>query len=85
VCEQSFVNGERSAEGRKTVTVPPLHRNVCGCSARQDTEILQQIADLAASGKLRIAIGRSVGLDQAIALISDLEAGRRAKGKAVIG
>lgn len=50
----------------------------------QDTEILQNIADLAASGKLSISIGRTAGLDEAIALIGDLEAGRRTKGKAVI-
>ena len=47
-------------------------------------ENLQKIVDLAASGKLPISIGRTATLDQAIALISDLEAGRRTKGKAVI-
>jgi NADPH:quinone reductase-like Zn-dependent oxidoreductase len=40
-------------------------------------ENLQKIVDLAASGKLPISIGRRATLDQAIALISDLEAGRR--------
>lgn len=43
---------------------------------------MQTIADLAGSGKLRISIGCIVKLDEVIALIGDLEAGRRAKGKA---
>jgi NADPH:quinone reductase-like Zn-dependent oxidoreductase len=59
----------------------PRHKFVLGS---QNTEILQKIADLASSGKLSISIGRTVKLDEAIALISDLEAGRRTKGKAVI-
>ena len=50
----------------------------------QDLETLQQIADLANSGKLGISIGRTAKLEDAIAIIGDLEAGRRAKGKAVI-
>jgi NADPH:quinone reductase-like Zn-dependent oxidoreductase len=50
----------------------------------QDAEILQQIADLAGGGKLSISIGRRATLEDAIAVISDLEAGRRAKGKTVI-
>ncbi|AXL53689.1 hypothetical protein DSC91_007244 [Paraburkholderia caffeinilytica] len=49
-----------------------------------DTEILQKIADLAGGGKLKISIGRTEKLDDAIALISDLESGRRTKGKAII-
>jgi NADPH:quinone reductase-like Zn-dependent oxidoreductase len=52
--------------------------------ASPGAEILQKIVDLAASGKLPISIGRTATLDRAIALISDLEAGRRTKGKAVI-
>jgi NADPH:quinone reductase-like Zn-dependent oxidoreductase len=48
------------------------------------TEILQKIVDLASSGKLPISIGRMVKLDEGIALIGDLESGRRTKGKAVI-
>jgi NADPH:quinone reductase-like Zn-dependent oxidoreductase len=40
--------------------------------------------DLASSGKLPLTIGRTAPLAEAIALISDLEAGRRTKGKAVI-
>jgi NADPH:quinone reductase-like Zn-dependent oxidoreductase len=50
----------------------------------QDAEILQKVADLAGNGKLSISIGRRATLEDAIAVISDLEAGRRAKGKAVI-
>jgi NADPH:quinone reductase-like Zn-dependent oxidoreductase len=50
----------------------------------QDVDILQQIADLAGSGKLSISIGRRTTLEDAIAIISELEAGRRAKGKSVI-
>ncbi|HVR94104.1 MAG TPA: hypothetical protein VHI75_09700 [Casimicrobiaceae bacterium] len=41
-------------------------------------------SDLAGRGKLGISIGRSVKLDEAIALIGELKAGRRTKGKAVI-
>jgi NADPH:quinone reductase-like Zn-dependent oxidoreductase len=52
--------------------------------ASPSAEILQKVVDLAASGKLPISIGRTATLNQAIALISELEAGRRAKGKAVI-
>ena len=47
-------------------------------------ELLQKLADFAGSGKLRIGIGRTAKLDDAIAMLSDLEAGRRTKGKAVI-
>lgn len=49
-----------------------------------DIAILQKLVDLAGAGKLSISIGRTATLDEAIALISDLEAGRRAKGKSVI-
>jgi NADPH:quinone reductase-like Zn-dependent oxidoreductase len=52
--------------------------------ASMGAENLQKIVDLAASGKLPISVGRKATLDQAIALISDLETGRRTKGKAVI-
>jgi NADPH:quinone reductase-like Zn-dependent oxidoreductase len=48
------------------------------------TEVVQKIADLAGSGKLPLAIGRVAPLDDAIALIADLEAGRGSQGKAVI-
>lgn len=59
----------------------PRHAFVMGT---QDTELLQKLADFAGSGKLRIGIGRTAKLDVAIAMLSDLEAGRRTKGKAVI-
>jgi NADPH:quinone reductase-like Zn-dependent oxidoreductase len=48
------------------------------------TEILQKIVDLAAAGKFPITIGRTAPLEESIALIGDLEAGRRVKGKAII-
>lgn len=57
------------------------HKFVMGS---QDADVLQKVADLAASGRLHISIGRSAKLDDAIALITDLEAGRRSKGKSVI-
>lgn len=50
----------------------------------QNQEVLQKIANLAADGKLSISIGRTAKLHEAIALIADLEAGKRTKGKAVI-
>jgi NADPH:quinone reductase-like Zn-dependent oxidoreductase len=59
----------------------PRHKFVMGS---QDTATLQKVADLAGAGKLAISIGRTAVLDQAIALLTDLEAGRRSKGKAVI-
>jgi NADPH:quinone reductase-like Zn-dependent oxidoreductase len=46
--------------------------------------ILQKIADLAAAGQFPVAISRTAPLSEAIALISDLEAGKRVPGKAVI-
>lgn len=49
-----------------------------------DVEILEKISDLAGSGKLSITVGRRATLEDAIALIGDLEEGRRTKGKAVI-
>jgi len=52
--------------------------------ASPSIDILQKIVDLATSGKLPISIGRTARLDEGIALIGDLEAGRRTKGKAVI-
>ncbi|QWF71574.1 NAD(P)-dependent alcohol dehydrogenase [Methylomonas paludis] len=47
-------------------------------------QILEKLAELAAAGKLSISIGRTAKLAEAIALITDLETGRRTKGKAVI-
>jgi NADPH:quinone reductase-like Zn-dependent oxidoreductase len=52
--------------------------------ADPSVEILQTVADLAVAGKLRISIGRTAGLNEAIALIGDLETGARVNGKAVI-
>lgn len=50
---------------------------------KQDAATLDEVAKLACSGKLKIAIGHKVGLGQAIGLIKDLEAGR-AKGKGLV-
>jgi len=49
-----------------------------------NTEILQKVVELAGAGKLPLSIGRTAPLDEAVALIKDLESGKRAKGKAVI-
>jgi NADPH:quinone reductase-like Zn-dependent oxidoreductase len=46
--------------------------------------ILQKIVDLAVAGRLPITISRTARLSEATALISDLEAGKRVPGKAVI-
>lgn len=46
--------------------------------------ILQKIVDIAVAGRLPITISRTVQLSEAIVLISDLEAGKRVPGKAVI-
>jgi NADPH:quinone reductase-like Zn-dependent oxidoreductase len=59
----------------------PRHKFFFGA---QRIEALQTIAELAGSGKLKISIGRTAKLEDAIALITDLEAGRRTQGKAVI-
>jgi NADPH:quinone reductase-like Zn-dependent oxidoreductase len=59
----------------------PRHKFFFGT---QQLETLQKIAEFAASGKLKITIGRTAKLDDAIALITDLESGRRTQGKAVI-
>ncbi|KAA3512883.1 NADP-dependent oxidoreductase [Agrobacterium rosae] len=48
------------------------------------TSILQKIVDLALAGQFTIPINRIVSLSEAIALISDLEAGNRLPGKSVI-
>jgi NADPH:quinone reductase-like Zn-dependent oxidoreductase len=73
-------------------TNPSAHKFIRSVFSRQHkfvfgnpgTDVVQKIADLAGSGKLSISIGRTVSLDDAIALIGDLEAGRRTKGNAVI-
>ncbi len=46
--------------------------------------ILQKIADLAVTGQFPVPISRTAPLSEAIALISDLETGKRVPGKAVI-
>ncbi|MER9648687.1 NADP-dependent oxidoreductase [Mesorhizobium sp. M0199] len=46
--------------------------------------ILQKIVDLAIAGRFPITIGRTARLPEAVALISDLESGKRVPGKAVI-
>jgi NADPH:quinone reductase-like Zn-dependent oxidoreductase len=48
------------------------------------TPILQKIVDLAAAGQFTIPINRTAPLSEAIALISNLEAGNRLPGKSVI-
>lgn len=48
------------------------------------TSILQKIVDLTTAGQFTIPINRTAPLAEAIALISDLEAGHRLPGKAVI-
>jgi NADPH:quinone reductase-like Zn-dependent oxidoreductase len=48
------------------------------------TVILQKIVDLAVAGQFPITISRTAPLSEAIALITDLEAGKRVPGKAVI-
>lgn len=48
------------------------------------TLILQKIVDLATAGQFSIPISRTAPLSDAIALISDLEAGNRLPGKSVI-
>lgn len=46
--------------------------------------ILKKVVDLAVAGRFPISIGRTARLSEAIALISDLEAGKRVPGKAVV-
>lgn len=48
------------------------------------TLILQKIVDLATAGQFAIPISRTAPLSEAIALISNLEAGNRLPGKSVI-
>ena len=57
------------------------HRMVRGLPSQ---EILGKVLGLAVDGFFPIAISRTAPLSEAIALITDLEAGRRAGGKAVI-
>ena len=61
--------------------VSPRHRLVRGMPSKV---ILQKVVDLAVAGQFQVTISRTSGLSEAIALIGDLEAGRRGAGKAVI-
>ncbi|WP_421360470.1 NADP-dependent oxidoreductase [Agrobacterium rosae] len=61
--------------------ISPRHSFVRGVLS---TSILQKIVDLALAGQFTIPISRVVSLSEAIALISDLEAGNRLPGKSVI-
>lgn len=57
------------------------HKMVRGLPSQ---DILQKVVDLAVAGRFPIPISRTVPLSEAIALISDLESGKRVPGKAVI-
>lgn len=46
--------------------------------------ILQGVVDLAVAGQFPLPVGRTAHFSDAIAMISDLETGQRARGKAVI-
>lgn len=59
----------------------PKHRFARGAPGNT---ILRAVADLAVAGKLPLPVGRTAPLSEAIAMISDLEAGKRVTGKAVI-
>lgn len=61
--------------------ISPKHSFVRGVLS---TPILQKIVDLAAAGQFTIPINRTAPLSEAIALISDLEAGNRLPGKSVV-
>jgi NADPH:quinone reductase-like Zn-dependent oxidoreductase len=50
----------------------------------QTVDTLEQVARLAADGKLRVQIGRTAPLEDAIRLISDVESGKKEPGRAVI-
>jgi NADPH:quinone reductase-like Zn-dependent oxidoreductase len=50
----------------------------------RNTQTLQKVVDFAALGKLRLPIGRTGSLSEAIPMITDLEHGKRLSGKAVI-
>lgn len=57
------------------------HRMVRGLPSQ---DILAKVVRLAADGDFPISISRTAPLSEAIALIGDLEAGKRSSGKAVI-
>jgi NADPH:quinone reductase-like Zn-dependent oxidoreductase len=58
------------------------HRNLVFFNGNAAT--LQKVVEFAAAGKLELPIGRTVGLDEAIPMIAELERGKRFSGKAVI-
>jgi NADPH:quinone reductase-like Zn-dependent oxidoreductase len=58
------------------------HRNLVFFNRNAAT--LQKVVQFAATGKLQLPVGRSVGLGEAIPMITDLERGKRISGKAVI-
>lgn len=45
---------------------------------------IQPVADLAAAGQLRVPIGRTIPLDEAIAQIALMESGKGGKGKTIV-
>lgn len=59
----------------------PRYKIVMGTPSLQ---VLEAVADAAAQGTLHIEVGRTAPLEQAIALITDTEQGRKAKGRSVI-
>jgi NADPH:quinone reductase-like Zn-dependent oxidoreductase len=61
--------------------VSSRHRFVRGVPSQV---ILQKVVDLAVAGRFPITISRTASLSDAIALIGDLEAGKRVPGKAII-
>lgn len=52
--------------------------------ATPSAEVLEAVAAAAASGTLQVEVGRTGPLSQAIALITDLEHGRKGRGRSVI-
>ncbi|MBP0617756.1 NADP-dependent oxidoreductase [Jiella mangrovi] len=61
--------------------ISPKHRFARGAPSN---DILLKVADLAVAGKFPLPVGRTAHLFDAIAMIRDLEAGKRVAGKAVI-
>jgi NADPH:quinone reductase-like Zn-dependent oxidoreductase len=51
---------------------------------KQDNPTMREVVELAGKGKLKIAVGRVVRLNEGISLIRDLERGARSKGKGLI-
>jgi NADPH:quinone reductase-like Zn-dependent oxidoreductase len=51
---------------------------------KQDNPTMREVVELAGKGKLKIAVGRVVRLNEGISLIRDLERGARIKGKGLI-